>query len=225
MKKPILAWVICATALAIASIANAAPYAVTYTDTIGGGTNAITGINIGEQTNATLVFDNGNNSVANQTWSAADVQCVIFTFNNAKDKFAAVNYAGAPFTSVTTGSFATNGAGQLQAGTFDWEDGTDPITNPFVTNIAGVTSFEDWYLDAANRVVYLNVGAIGYTNVVNDTQVTNWTNPIPAPGLCASFFQPQSQNQVIPTLSQWGVIILSVLIGVAAVAGLRRYLG
>jgi hypothetical protein len=221
MKKLISARLICATMLAVASIANAAPYSVTYTDTISAA--SIAGINVGEQTTATLVFDNGNTSVANQTWSAADVQCVIFRFNNANDKFAAVNYAGAPFTSETLGTFTTNGTGQLQAGIIDYEDFSDSITNPFVSNIVGVTSFDDWYLNARNSVVYLNVGPIAYTNVANDTQVTNWTNPVPASGLCASFFQPASQTlQPVPALGQWGVIILAVLIGMAALPWRRR---
>ena len=222
MKKLISARLICATMLAVASIANAAPYSVTYTDIISGGTS-VAGVNVGEQTSATLVFDNGNSSVANQTWSAADVQCVIFRFNNANDKFAAVNYAGAPFTSETLGTFTTNGTGQLQAGIIDYEDSSDSITNPFVSNIVGVTSFDDWYLDGENSVVYLNVGPIRYTNVVNDTQVTNWTNPVPASGLCASLFAPQAQPlQPVPTLGQWGAVILPILIGMAALLGRRR---
>ena len=223
MKKSISKWVMCATALAITSIANAAPFSVTYTDTISYAGSAA-GINVGQQAQATLVFDNGGASAANQTWTAANVQCVIFTFNNAADKFVAANYAGSSFP-VTTGSFTTNGSGQLQAGTIDWDDDSDPTTVPFVTNIAGVTSFDDWYLDGANSVVYLNVSPIAYTNVTNDTQVTNWSNPTPAGGVCASFFatKPQQAISAIPTLSQWGMIILSALLGVAALLALRRY--
>ena len=114
MKKTISEWV-CAIGLATASVASAAPFSVTYTDTISSFTGFFTDINSGEQAQVKIVFDNGGSSTANQTWTAANVQCVIFTFNNTGNRFAAINYAGGPFP-ITTGTFTTNGSGQLWVG-------------------------------------------------------------------------------------------------------------
>jgi hypothetical protein len=227
MKKAISEWC-CAITLATASIASASPFSVTYTDTISNFTGSFTDINVGETAQVTLVFDNGGSSAANQTWTAANVQCVIFKFNNAGNRFAAINYAGSSVP-TTTGTFTTNGAGQLQAGTIDWEDQSDPVTAPSVVNIAGVTGgVGNWLLNGANRVVDFSVGAISFTNVANDTQVTNWSNPTPAGGVCASFFggrPPPNSAAPVPTLNPWGMIALSALTGVAAVVGLRRRRG
>lgn len=93
--------------------AMAAPFSLTYTDTVSTGGTLPAGINTGERATVKLILDNSNSSVANQTWTAADVQCVIFTFNDAQNKYVAINYAGNPFSSSTTGNFTINGSGEL----------------------------------------------------------------------------------------------------------------
>jgi len=224
MKKPVSAWVTCAIALAATSIAGAAPFSVTYTDTISGFTGLFTDINTGQQAQVKIVFDNGGTSTATQTWTAANVQCVIFTFNNAGDRFAAINYATASFTTATTGAFTTNGAGQLQTGTIDWEDQSDPVTAPNLTNITGVTGgVGNWILNGTNRVIDFDLGEISFTNVANDTQVTNWSNPVPAPAVCASFFPTKTVVAPVPALGPWSVVILSLVMGICVILGLRRH--
>jgi len=227
MKKPVSAWLVCVIALALASIAGAAPFSVTYTDTISSFTGFYSDINAGEQAKVTVVFDNGGSTAASQTWTAANVQCVIFTFNNADNKFAAIDYAVPPIFPVTTGTFTTDGSGQLQTSTIDWQDDSDGITNPVAFNIAGVTGTNpigNWFLDGSNDVFDTNVGEINFTNVANDTQVTNWSNPVPAAGVCASFFPSTSPKAAaIPTLNPWGMMTLSVLMGIGVVVGLRRH--
>ena len=231
MKKAVSVWILGAITLAVASIAGAAPFSATYTDTISSFTGFYSDINTGEQAKVTIVFDNGGSTAASQTWTAANVQCVIFTFNNAGNKFAAINYAVPPLFPVTTGTFTTDGSGQLQSATIDWEDNSDGITNPVAFNIAGMTGVDpigNWFLNGANDVFDTNVGEINFTNVANDTQVTNWSNPVSATGVCASFFPSAPRTTSIPvpvpTLSSWAVMILSIAIGIGVV-GLRRLRG
>jgi hypothetical protein len=225
MKKSISTWLSGIAAFGFAIGAMAAPYSVTFTGTSLTGQVFPAGVNNGEQVSIKFVIDNGNSSVASQAWSAANVQCAIFTFNNAQDKFVAINYSGQPFTTSTTGNFTTNGAGVLQAGLIVWRDLSRPITNPKVTNIVGTTSLWSWYINGANDVIYWNpfgTASVGTSNVANNVQVTNWSNPVPANGVCANLFQ---SSQPIPTLSDWGIIMLSALVGLFALVRLSGLFG
>jgi hypothetical protein len=196
----------------------AAPYSVTYSDTAFTGGFYPPGINAGELATVRFVLDNGNNSTANQTWTAANVQCVIFTFNNVQNAYAAIQYSGNSFYR-TVGNFTTDGSGQLQSGTIDWEDGS-PITAPHRTNIPGASNLDSWYINNDNDVLFWNnpSGEIGFVNVNSDDQVTNWSNPIPAYGVCDRYFAPTS----IPAMSGWGMSIMASLLSLAAITGLRR---
>jgi hypothetical protein len=211
-----------AGALVLAAAANAAPYAVTHSDALNTNTVLPPGITAGQPMSTTFVLDNGGSVATNQTWGAATVQCVIFRFNSAGDRFLAVNYVGSPFTSTTTGSFATDGAGVLIAGTITWIDFPPPVPpNKYVTNVVGAGPLDGWFINANNDVVLFNPSdspSVGYVNVSNDTASANWSNPQPAPGLCASLLTPQ----VVPTLGEWGWIVLSALLAMAAFVGLRR---
>jgi len=206
-----------AAMVGFAAGAMAAPFSVTYTDTVSPASTLPAGINLGEQATVKLILDNGNSSVANQTWTAADVQCVIFTFNNAQDKFVAINYAGNPFSSATTGNFMTDGSGQLQVGTIDWEDSSDPITNPQKTNISGVTLY-DWYLDGSNEVIDWSPDEAYFTNVGNDDQVTNWSNPVPSNGICAGSAAPSPA----PAMANQTLVFLGAGLLMAGLWSVRR---
>jgi len=189
IKRSILKWLTGVVACGLAVCAVAAPFSVKYTDTVSGSPPPPEIIN-GQQVTVEFILDNGNSSAASQTWSAANLKLVCFTFNNAQDKFVSIDYSGSPLTAngstvVTIGNFTTNAAGQLQAGTFDWEDFRDPIPNPHVTNIAGVTTVNDWFIDGLNHVIDFNTGQLGFTNVANDDDVTNWSNPVSSNGACS----------------------------------------
>ena len=189
MKIGISKWLGVVVACGLSVGAVAAPFSVSYTDTVSGSPPPA-GIVNGEQVTVQFILDNGNTSAVNQTWTAANLRLVCFTFNNAQDRFVAIDYSGSPLTAngstvVATGSFTTNGAGQLQAGTIDWEDFRDPVPVPHVTNLAGVTTVDDWFIDHFNHVIAFNTGQLGFTNVVNDDTVTNWSNPVPSNGTCS----------------------------------------
>lgn len=182
-------WLTGVAACGLTVIAVAAPFSVKYTDTVSASPPP-PGIINGQQVTVEFILDNGNSSAASQTWSAANLKLVCFTFNNAQDKSVSIDYSGSPLTAngstvVTTGNFTTNGSGQLQAGTIDWEDFRDPIPNPHVTNLAGVTTVGDWFIDHFNHVIRFDTGQLGFTNVVNDDTVTNWSNPVPSTGVCS----------------------------------------
>ncbi len=227
MKNILSKWLAGAAACGLAVGAVAAPFSVKYTDIV----SAVApppGIINGQQVTVEFILDNGNSSAATQTWSAANLKLACFTFNNAQDKSVSIDYSGSPLsangsTVVTTGNFTTNGAGQLQAGVIDWEDFRDPIPVPHMTNLAGVTVVRDWFIDHFNHVIGFNTGQLGFTNVVNDDQVTNWTNPVASNGLCSAPPPPPPVvSQAVPTLTEWGLLMLSGLLALGAAFSLRR---
>lgn len=212
-----------AVTLVLAAAVDAAPYAVTHTDLMNSNTAFPPGIIAGQNMSTTFVLDNGGGVATNQTWGAGNVQCVIFRFNNAANLFLAVNYVGSPFSSSTTGSFATDGAGALQAGTITWVDFPPTIAaSKYVTNVAGAGTLEGWFINAINDVVLYNGNSpsVGYVNVANDTSSANWSNPVPAGGLCATFLN--TTPQVVPTVNQWGLIVLATLLAAAALVVVWR---
>ena len=188
IKRTISEWLTGVAAGALAIGAAAAPFSVKYSDTVS--TSSVAAIPNGQQVNVGLILDNGSSSTASQSWSATNLKCIIFTFNNDPTKFAAINYSGSPLSAgpetFLLGSFTTNGSGQLQAGTIDWEDFRSPFTAPNLTNIAGVTAVSDWFIDAFNHVIAFGAaGQLGFTNVTNNGQVTNWSNPVSSTGSCS----------------------------------------
>jgi hypothetical protein len=216
--------VLAAVALVLAASAAAAPYSVTHTDLMNTNTVLPAGISAGQQMSTTFVLDNGGSVATNQTWGAGSVQCVIFRFNNAADRFLTVNYVGSPFSTATTGSFVTDGAGVLQAGNTTWIDFPPPVpASKVVTNVVGAGPLNGWFINANNDVVLWNPSdspSVGYVNVANDTASANWSNPQPAAGLCASFLSPTAQG--VPTVNEWGLIVLSTLLAAAALAVIWR---
>ena len=222
MKRNISKWLIGAATLAIAVGAVAAPYRVTYSDTA---SDSTLGINSGEQATIELVLDNGNSSAANQTWTAADVQCVVFTFNNAQNLHVAIDYSASPFTTAVAGDFTTNVSGVLQTAPTNWTDDADPIANPVVTNIGGSTPVDAWWINGVNEVLSLTFGAndVTFTNVGNNIVAADWSNPVPASGVCAAFFPSQAaQIEPVPTLTRWGTVLLSCLLVIGIGFSLRR---
>ncbi len=215
MNRNISRWLTAAAAFGLAAGAMAAPYLVTYTDTVS--TPTVLGIINGQEASIKLVLDNGNSSVASQTWTAANVQCAIFTFNNAQNLFMAINYAGMPFTNETIGNFTTNPAGVLQTAPGSWVD-FPVVASNVVTNIASPVS--EWFIDGVNNVLFLS-SQIGFTNVANDIIAANWSNPVPFSGVCGAP-RPALVQSAIPTLTPWGMVMLSGLLALGVVISLRR---
>lgn len=211
---------------AAAQCAVALPYSVSYTDTITTSDSLPSSINLGQQVTTIFVLDNGNASTLNQTWNASDVQCVIFKFNNAQDRYVAIDYTASSFNN-TTGSFATDGSGALTSAPGQWVDNAGPlISSPYAQNITGNPHLTDWYINAGNDVVFwTGTLAVGFNNVVNDTTAAYWTNPASAGGTCAAYgpyYVNGEPPTSIPTLSQWGMILMSSLLALVSIVALRR---
>jgi hypothetical protein len=219
LKKNIAKWLTGAAAFGFAAGAMAAPYSVTYTDTTSNSL-VLAGINSGEQATIKLILDNGNNSVANQTWTGANLKCAIFTFNNS-NLFIAINYSASTFT-LANGSFTTNGAGVLQTAPTDWEDTSDPVNGTVTTNIAGITAVSEWFIDGLNEVVDINFGLIDFTNVGNNIVAANWSNPVLDSGACGAAPPPPQTQAAVPTLTPWALVMLSSLLFLGVVISLRR---
>lgn len=230
IKGSISKWLTGVAACGLAVGAVAAPFSVKYSDTVFN--SSVAAIPNGQQVTVEFILDNGGSSTASQSWSAANLKLVCFTFNNDPTKFASINYSGSPLTAgpetFVLGSFTTNGSGQLQSGALDWEDFRSPFTAPNLTNIAGVTAVTDWFIDAFNHVVSFGAaGQLGFTNVTNDGQFTNWSNPVASTGSCSggSSGPGPTTNTPIPTLSEWALVLLIGLmlaVGAAAVRGRYR---
>jgi hypothetical protein len=220
MKTNLLSWLAGAAAFGLAAGAMAAPYSVKYVDTVS--TASVLGITNGQQATIELILDNGNSSVASQTWSAANVTCVTFKFNNAQNLFVAINYSGVPFTFGTTGNFTTNGAGVLQTVPSSWIDFSPFVGNPVVTNIAGSTPLSGMWINANNNVLFLSPSQVGFTNVANDIIAANWSNPVPSNGNCSGASGPPAAASSIPTLTEWSLLMLAGLLALGAVFALRR---
>lgn len=221
MKRSRLKWLIAAGAFGFAACVMAAPYSITYTDTTA---NALpsAGINNGETATIRLILDNGNSSVANQTWTGANLKCVIFTFNNAQNLFIAINYSATGALTLADGSFTTNGAGVLQTAETDWEDTSDPVSGTVSSNIPGLTATFEWFVDGLNEVLSLNFGSLDFTNVANNIVAANWTNPTPDSGTCGGATPPPTPQTPVPTLTPWGTMMLSCLLALGVIFSLRR---
>jgi hypothetical protein len=225
VKQTISKWLTGAAAGGLAVGVLAAPFSVTYTDTVNF-TDLPAEVLLGQQATIKLILDNGNSTAANQTWSAANLKCIIFTFNNVQNKSVTIDYSASPLSpgpsTFISGNFTTNGAGQLQAGTINWNDYREPIPNPHVTNIAGVTLVNDWFIDSVNNVLFLDSAEIGFANVAKDGPVTNWSNPVPS-GVCgAAPPPPPATSQAVPTMSEWGLFMISGLLALSTVFARRR---
>ena len=89
IKGSISKWLAGVAACGLAVGAVAAPFSVTYTDTVI--QSNLAAVPNGEAVSVAFILDNGNSTTVNQVWSAANLKCVIFTFNNDPTKFAAIS--------------------------------------------------------------------------------------------------------------------------------------
>ncbi len=133
---------------------------------------------------ATVVFDNGGSTVANQTFVQAD-------FVSARLVSGGYDFTmTSPDITVWTTNFTSDASGQLGGGWFDATNGTNSW------------HFDTQFVDESFSDTAANSGGFFQTHISN-------------PGALAT---PAS----IPTLSEWGVIFLSLLLGLIGVSSSRR---
>ena len=205
--------------LAVSTGAIAAPFATSYTGTIAGG-STLPGIISGEPYTVTVVVDNGGATSATQAWGAANLRCVIFRMNTAANVTYAQDLLASAGTMTVGGSIATDGAGALTTNFTSVVSNTPPAATYTATGITLVDPV-NWFLNNINNVFYDTVFARSFGDAAGGTQMAigNWTNPAPAGGVCAAALGPPAQ---IPTLSQWGMVILSGLLALGTIVMLRR---
>jgi hypothetical protein len=222
MRSKILQTLAAAAMLLAAGPAAAAPYSIRYTGTMS--TSFIPGISPSQGFDVTFVFDNGGSTAASQTWNSSHLKCTIWRFNTARNLVYTQNLVGDP-PSIATGTATTNSIGVLTGNFTEIRD--IPVTSSSsVTVSGGSLAFNiAWF---ANNVpdIFADNGP-GYraaANTANGIQMaaSNWTNPVPFNGDCAGTYLGTPPVYEVPTLSQWAMILLAMLMGGAGWLALRR---
>jgi hypothetical protein len=159
--------------LTASTAANAGPYAFTYTDTVSNGPGGyVPGASVGDTVTITLVLDNGNNSLINQTWTYSNLVSINFKVNSWS---ATIDYTSGKetFSGAQSGTFTTNGSGTLTSVMTYWSDNTISASN--CTFSGGYNpSAPYWYLNGENGVYGSNSDMIFAANVANDLIASNW---------------------------------------------------
>jgi len=219
-----------ATAVLLASAgAMAAPYAITYHGTIA---------NSGMPANApdgaaftlTLVLDNGASTAASQSWSISQITCGFWHWNASPNVAVALDMTGG--IALGAGNAVTNAAGALTAMFTDVNTGGPLAFADYDTSglPAGATGI-GWNADGNAQPFGIMApwGASfddGSGTPAGGVQMAagRWSAPQPFTGACdASAVPPTPPTPLalaaVPTLSPWGLLLLSALLGLAA---LRR---
>ncbi len=83
----------------------------------------------------------------------------------------------------------------------------------------------NWFLNDFNNVFYSNFPVDSFGDAAGGTLMApaNWSNPQSFTGACNA--AAAVGNRPVPTLSQWGMIILSSLLALGSILMLRRRRG
>jgi hypothetical protein len=193
----------------------AAPYEVTYADTVSTrSTNPPYIAN--EAFTIKIVLDNGGSNAASQTWTAADVVSVTFSINNAPNTIETV-YSPVVL-STSTGNFVTDAAGVLTSVPSRWIDANQGSTIQSTSDAAVYTDLE-WYINGRNPVYFDQArggGPSAYmNNVANNIVPASWSAPTPVAA-------PAPATVSVPTLSQWSMAILILMLLITGLIKTRR---
>ena len=195
--------------LSVSSLAVADPFTVTYSDTIDPASGTPPFI-VGEALTVSIVLDNGGTTTASQTWTSADTVSITFSMNDAPNTITTVFSAAA--MDSNTGDFVTDAGGVLTAVPSAWFDNF-----PTVISTNDPSAPQSFFINSGNAVYANGVGAAHMTNVSNNIIPAFWTNPAgatppPAPATATP----------VPTMSIWGIGILSGMIVLLGMYHRRR---
>ena len=154
----------------------------------------------GDPVSITVTLDNGGADTVNQTWTAADLLSVTFNINNGA---ATLNFFS-PFDGglfTDSGSFSTDGAGNLTSVMQDWSDRF--VVTDFVASFASDPEFQ-WAINGFNAVLLSDTVELRLEAVGGTIEPENWT----------------LVTQAVP-LSLPSTLLL-LLVGLGGVALLRR---
>ncbi len=149
--------------------AEAAIFKFTYTDTVSGNTG-VDNISVGDTAVITYELDNGGTSLLNQTWTDSDIVSLTFDFGNGAHT-TTFDPNGSNGLDFSTGSFTTDGAGQLTAVPSFW-------SNFLSVNVISTNSSQTpnvWVVNGLNRVYATDGGDVDVANVSGNIVASNWT--------------------------------------------------
>ena len=161
--------------LTIGASAIAAPYWTGYRGTIANST--IPAIRNGENYTVNIIFDNGGNSVSGQSWSGANVKCMVWYMNNDNSVMFVQDLTKPGANFMASGQIATNSSGAMStmfsrfgtsglagagAGTFVGQGLTGLLTAPY----AGVPQ------TGVPGTVFIAGPSGTYTNNFGDSNLT-----------------------------------------------------
>ncbi len=188
--------------------AFAAPFTVNYTALQSGTTNPVIDLvpPVAHTMSVTVVLDNGNSTTANQTWTAADIVSIAFVVNSGYSgpgpAILEPNTLPGDGLEIATGVFATDTNGALISVPAQWVDSvnTNFISGPW----AGSPPDLRWALqnlpglDAVVHSTFVPGEATAFAAEGSST----WSNPTALPSASPA-----------PTLSQWMLILLTLMLG------------
>jgi hypothetical protein len=168
-------------------------------------------------------MDNGGSTTANQTWAAANVTCVKWTMNTAANVTFDHDVTLDNFVSI--GQVTTDGAGGLTANFSELDDSDGVQAGSYsATGLAIVDPTARWYLNGANGIFTPDDWVTWIDDPLGGVQmdIASWSNPQPFLGSCLAAPAAAPMPTAIPTLSEWGTILLSGLLALGTILSLRR---
>lgn len=198
------------------------PYSITYTGIVG--FNEFPEVNTGESYSLTLVFDNGSANALSQTWGEADLACAIFLVNDAQDVQFSNDLTVTP-EGNHSGAISTDGSGILTSNFSSLY--YDPITSPQYEAV-GIELADPiwWFANDNNNVFMSGDGNFQFGDAAGGVLMApaNWSDPVPYNGTCGVAAPPPMEPPAtaIPTMSQWALILLSILLGLVVFANRKR---
>ena len=202
--------------------AHAADFFIRHQGTVAASTMA--GIAAGQPYAITLVLNNDDDNTLDQTWNRYHVQCVLIQTPSAG--FAQpLNNLVLP-TPDGTGNVATSPAGVLTSvfSNLDtWADNGNPNRPYTHVGLGGLTAPLDWTLDGSASYLLRDDAGLQFSATGGAAQTpAQWSNPAPYDDGCTASALPPvpgPQPTPVPTLGEWGVLLLTMGLGLA---GLRR---
>lgn len=217
MKLKIAAALAGLVAMSTPVVVSAEPYAITYTSTVSA--SGFPEVTVGEGFDVTLVFDNGGSTAAFQTWSPADLRCVVWRFNDARDVVFAQDLEGFVFF-TSAGSVSTDGAGVLQTN-FTALNALN-VTSDYDIVGAGWVGAIDWHTDGFNPAFENPPTAMSAQGGGISMAIGAWSAPTPYVDDCGGL-RPLAPPPPVPTMTEWAMILFGLLLaGGAALMAQRR---
>ncbi|MEZ5607980.1 MAG: IPTL-CTERM sorting domain-containing protein [Burkholderiaceae bacterium] len=217
--------------LGASAVASAAPYAINHQGTIANST--FPEIINGQTYTVTFVFDNGGTSANSQTWSGANLTCVIWRMNNARDVSYVQNLVATPPSGLVAGSATTDASGALtgmfsSVNTLDIPLGGVPA-GAYTTSGITLTPPVGWFADGAPTIFIDSEPSGGSTRRFDDAagsgvpmNIASWSAPQRVTGACddTPYVAPPAVTVApVPTLGEWSLALLGLA---AAGLGARR---